>query len=243
MGRKLNIDLSTKYKSELSGVGDHGGAAGGGMGGVRYPGGDPRMGGGDPRMGGGRPPPPITHGTAGGMGNNMRPPAAPLVTPQQAVQNSVQSKSGQEAYTILVQMKKLIQNSPDQARKYLIENPAMAHQLLQLQIMLGMVKVPIAPSAPAQAPVSVPAPRVLQPPVAAPVQPAPTLAPAPARPPQPAAKLQPAAAGLEPAQQQMLERVMKLTPEDMAKLDPAVLAKVREFQALYASKFQGGQPK
>ena len=42
-------------------------------------------------------PPPITHGTAG----NMRPPAAPLVTPQQAVQNSVQSKSGQEAYTIL----------------------------------------------------------------------------------------------------------------------------------------------
>ena len=46
----------------------------------------------------GRPPPPITHGTAGG---NMRPPAAPLVTPQQAVQNSVQSKSGQEAYTIL----------------------------------------------------------------------------------------------------------------------------------------------
>ena len=31
----------------------------------------------------------------------------------------------------MVQMKKLIQNSPDQARKYLIENPAMAHQLLQ----------------------------------------------------------------------------------------------------------------
>ena len=101
MGRKLNIDLSTKYKSELSGVGDHGGAAGGGMGmgGVR--GVYDRYAGGDPRMGGGRPPPPITHGTAGGMGNNMRPPAAPPVTPQQAVQNSVQSKSGQEAYTIL----------------------------------------------------------------------------------------------------------------------------------------------
>ena len=60
-------------------------------------------------------------------------------------------------------------------------DPALAGT--RIHSLLG--QVPIAPSAPAQAPVSVPAPRVLQPPVAAPVQPAPTLAPAPARPPQP----------------------------------------------------------
>ena len=68
-------------------------------------------------MGVGRPPPPITHGTAGGMGNNMRPPAAPLVTPQQAVQNSVQSKSGQEAYTIL---NVLAHNVPAQSIAYFV---------------------------------------------------------------------------------------------------------------------------
>lgn len=136
MGRKLNIDLSTKYKSELSGVGDHGhgGAAGGGMGGVRYAGGDPHMG--FNNMGGphnamrgpvGRPPPPITHGTAGG---NMRPPAAPLVTPQQAVQNSVQSKSGQEAYTIL--------NVPAHNR------PCTKHRIFRGPVRVWLVRVCVA---------------------------------------------------------------------------------------------------
>eukprot|EP00884_Botryococcus_braunii_P008622 jgi/Botrbrau1/17761/Bobra.0127s0018.1 len=52
------------------------------------------------------------------------------------------NKTRTELYEIMSQMKKLVQQNPQQAREILANNPVLTKTLFQAQIMLGMVAVP-----------------------------------------------------------------------------------------------------
>nr|GMD63199.1 Retrovirus-related Pol polyprotein from transposon TNT 1-94 [Ipomoea batatas] len=58
---------------------------------------------------------------------------------------NIVGKSKKELYDIMCEMKKLMDQNKEQARQILIENPTLARDLLQAQIMLGMVQ-PTQPS-------------------------------------------------------------------------------------------------
>nr|GMD60006.1 cleavage stimulating factor 64 [Ipomoea batatas] len=58
---------------------------------------------------------------------------------------NIVGKSKKELYDIMCEMKKLMEQNKEQARQILIENPTLARDLLQAQIMLGMVQ-PTQPS-------------------------------------------------------------------------------------------------
>nr|GMD70280.1 cleavage stimulating factor 64 [Ipomoea batatas] len=58
---------------------------------------------------------------------------------------NIVGKSKNELYNIMCEMKKLMDQNKEQARQILIENPTLARDLLQAQIMLGMVQ-PTQPS-------------------------------------------------------------------------------------------------
>nr|GLL41532.1 cleavage stimulating factor 64 [Ipomoea trifida] len=53
---------------------------------------------------------------------------------------NIVGKSKNELYNIMCEMKKLMDQNKEQARQILIENPTLARDLLQAQIMLGMVQ-------------------------------------------------------------------------------------------------------
>nr|GMD72367.1 cleavage stimulating factor 64 [Ipomoea batatas] len=53
---------------------------------------------------------------------------------------NIVGKSKKELYDIMCEMKKLMEQNKEQARQILIENPTLARDLLQAQIMLGMVQ-------------------------------------------------------------------------------------------------------
>jgi cleavage stimulation factor subunit 2 len=74
-----------------------------------------------------------------------RAPGAPSTgNPVQEVTKVLQEMSTQQIYEIMVQMKGLIQQNPDQARQILSSNPQVAYALLQAQILLGYVTPAVA---------------------------------------------------------------------------------------------------
>jgi cleavage stimulation factor subunit 2 len=60
-------------------------------------------------------------------------------TLQGEVNKIVESMSPSQLYEIMTQMKSLITQSPDQAKQLLLDNPQLAYALLQGQIVLGMI--------------------------------------------------------------------------------------------------------
>lgn len=73
-----------------------------------------------------------------------RPAGAPLASPVAEVTKVLQEMSTQQIYDIMVQMKGLIQQNPDQARQILTSNPQVAYALLQAQITLGFITPAVA---------------------------------------------------------------------------------------------------
>lgn len=77
-------------------------------------------------------------GAAGGGGGPT------MNNPVQEVTKVLQDMSASQIYEIMVQMKGLIQQNPDQARQILSSNPQVAYALLQSQILLGYVTPAVA---------------------------------------------------------------------------------------------------
>lgn len=57
----------------------------------------------------------------------------------EAIMNMLTALSPTQLFELMSQMKLLIQQTPDQARQLLYQNPQLAYALLHAQLMIGMV--------------------------------------------------------------------------------------------------------
>jgi len=174
------------------------------------------------------------HGSSGSAqsGTNM----------QNDIGKVLEGMSTSQLYEIMVQMKGLIQKKPEQAQLLLMNNPHLAYALLQSQVLLGI----ISPHDAQQLHLAAQQQPVLQPVNPIPVNPIPVnpnfappnYQPFPAQnipfvsqpvqmmPQQPQPQAQPqsqpmdALASLDDEKKELLEQVMKLTQEQIEKLQP-----------------------
>ena len=144
------------------------------------------------------------------------------------------SLSKQQRLDLLLEMKKLILANPEAARQLLLDNPHLAHLMLQLQLIYGLATpqdiaaVTLTPPAPLPAP-PLPQPG-LPPPSMQPMPQPPAYAPMPQYPPQLAMPPPPPAVypsteellsrlpPLAPEQREIVVELLKLTPEQVAGL-------------------------
>eukprot|EP00741_Cyanophora_paradoxa_P016165 tig00000042_g15605.t1 len=173
--------------------------------------------------------------------------------PLDLIAQQLSNMSSHQMYDIMVQMKGLVVQHQEQMRQILVNTPQLAHALLQMQAMLGMLKpvgagtlgvqTPAAPVVPAAAPV----PMAMPPQAVAPGFPAQPFPPQPqpAFPmaPQPAPGFAPSVPGFAPPaagpgvapvmQEQLLQQVLNLTPQQIEMLPPMQRDQVRMLQQQY----------
>jgi len=179
---------------------------------------------------------------------------------QNDISKVLDGMSTPQLYEIMVQMKGLIQKNPEQAQLLLANNPHFAYALLQAQVLLGIISPPDAQQlhivAQHQQPqVSMPVNNPVNPNFAPnynmvnqpvfqaqainqfmqqPVQLAPMMAPQ--------MHVQPTVdplANLDEEKKELLEQVMKLTPDQIEKLQPHEQQQIRQLRQAMGAHFAG----
>jgi len=176
---------------------------------------------------------------------------APPSNPGQEVVNKlIRSMSREQLIEILVEMKAFINKDPEGAKRLLVESPALAQALIQMQILFNMVRSQdynalnnqqqqpafrpagpqhMAPSAVIHQPMQAMPPIIVQPQQPIQMQPMVQMLPQPVQilPPQ----QPPALPATIPAHQmELVQKVMKMGEAEIAKLDPKVQAQVRQLK-------------
>lgn len=181
---------------------------------------------------------------AGGAPPQIQPPhlqAHPALPGSLASQNpSMAMMSLAEIHDTMVHLKRAIVKNPNEIRELLLSSPQLAHAILQGQIMLGMVPPPLMPPPPSQQqqqgmpmPPGMPARGMM-----------PSGPPPPLGPPGP-----PGQQGPPPQAQQVLDeqtallnRVMSMTPQQIASLPPDQRDHVLQLQATVNSQLAAQGP-
>lgn len=149
----------------------------------------------------------------------------PMLQPKhniESIQKIIKSLSKQQLIDILIELKKFIHTNPEGGKQMLIDNPALAQAVLQIQLLFGLVKsddcVHIQPNIQHTQPTQFYNNMPLQPP-SMPVQ-------------QQSLPIQQSGidmllAKLPPAEQKVLREVLKLSPEQIRMLPAHVQQQVQ----------------
>ena len=172
-------------------------------------------------------------------------PLNPIITPIhmqkphtiESISQTVRGMQRHQLIEILVEMKKFAASNPQGARQLLIDTPAVAQALLQIQMMFNLIRVEDLQRGHLARPQPQPQPQQRVPPLQPAATTAPSAAPAPAATTRPRApvNLDTILAKLPPAEQAVLREVMKLSPEQLAKMPPHVQQQINGVRAQLAA--------